>query len=242
MEHSFLPDKGPGTTTKPVSIARVLFRLWLAAMATIVVAAVVTACADSDPPAESSAVGIVTSGCGLADGRASGVVVERSDIVVTVAHALAGADSVMVRDQAGNTHEATVAWFDGNSDIAVLRVPTLQAQPRELASAGSGDEAVLMVWTAHETIEVKPATISRRIDVTIEDIYIEATVQRSGLEIMAAVERGDSGGAVIVDEHLVGMVYANSRARENVGFALDHTEIRRAVDSVQESASTGRCL
>lgn len=72
-----------------------------------------------------SGVGVVAHGCALTAQLASGVVVDRPDQVVTVAHAIAGATSISVVDHADDVYPATVRALDKDRDLAVLDVPGL---------------------------------------------------------------------------------------------------------------------
>ena len=132
--------------------------------------------------------------------------------------------------------------LDPASDIAVLEAPTIEVPHLEIAPTSSGETGALAVFSSDGSIVLKPATVVRRIDVTIEDIYIEETVRRAGLEVSADVVRGDSGAPLLIDGVVVGIVYGNSRARESVAFLLDHTELRRAIESAGAPVDTGRCV
>jgi S1-C subfamily serine protease len=86
-------------------------------------------------------------------------------------------------------------------------------------------------------------TVTRRIRVSIEDIYVDDIVERGAIEIDAEVVRGDSGGAVIrADGEVIGLIYATSRSRA-AGFALNDDELRAVLDATAEApVDSGPCL
>lgn len=202
---------------------------------------------DSGPPSAdrraASAVGIVGAGCSLVDQLGSGVVLQSAGQVVTVAHTIAGAAEITVVGADGTEHVATVSAFDKDSDLAVLDVPTLRAEPLKIGSVTTGPGNVL-VWSRDGGTEARPVDVVKRLRITIEDIYTEEIVQRTGLEIAGQIEIGDSGGPVVTsDGDVIGIVYANSRERDGVGFATDSAEIRDVLSSRSETpVAHGRCF
>lgn len=197
---------------------------------------------DPDPPPPvASGVGVRTSGCGLADRIGSGVVVAPRT-VVTVAHTVAGASEVTVVDRFGTGHAATPIAFDPNRDLAVLRADGLAAPSLGVASGRPGP-ATVMSWGPDAGVVVGDAEITRLLAITIEDIYVSDIVERSGLEVRADIEIGDSGGPVLDPSgNVVGIVYARSRARPGVGFAVDRTEIDAVLAAAtEERADVGPC-
>lgn len=190
-----------------------------------------------------SAVGVRAGGCSLVETIGTGAVVADQGTVVTVAHTLAGADTVVVIDADGTEHAATVTSFDPGADLAALSVPTLDAPPLALGTDRVGPARALR-WRPDSGIELLEVDITRRLAITIEDIYLEREVRRSGMELAAEIEVGDSGGPVIDDAgRVVGIVYANSRSRPRVGFATDATEIDAVLAAGRPgvAASTQRC-
>lgn len=191
-----------------------------------------------------SGVGVVAEGCAPVAQLASGVVVERRDQVVTVAHAIAGATAVSVVDHAGNTYPATVVAFDKDRDLAVLDVPRLDAPPLDLAPADVGPGATL-TWNRDEGVTYDDVSIDKRLLVTIEDIYVEELVERRGIEVSGDIRVGDSGGAVLsTTGGVTGIIYAHSRPRKGVGFATDSSELEallRTMSTAGADVVAGRC-
>lgn len=190
-----------------------------------------------------SAVGIVAEGCSLVAQLGSGVVLEADGQVVTAAHPIKGATTITVIDSAGEEHAATVLAFDKDSDLAVLDAPTLTAEALPLGNPAIGD-GTLLVWSRDDGSEAKPIDIVKRLRITIEDIYVDEIVERSGLEIAGKVAIGDSGGAIVTSAgEVIGIVYASSRERGDVAFATDSVEIRAVLASRSQSpVNNGRCV
>ncbi len=210
------------------------------------VALLSAACASDNSPADQvplkSGVGIVAEGCGSVAQLASGVVIVSPGQVVTVAHAIAGATSISVVDYSGDVHPATVRAFDKDRDLAVLFVPGLDAPALDLAPGVPGAGAVL-TWSRGGGVASDDVNVTKRLVVTIEDIYVEETVDRRGLEILGEIRVGDSGGAVLSSTgDVVGIIYAHSRARDGVGFATDSSELDELLRTMSEAPVTnGRC-
>ena len=210
------------------------------------VAALAASCASEHRPGEAelrlSGVGIVAEGCALTAQLASGVVVDRPGQVATVAHAIAGATSISVVDHAGDIYPATVRAFDKDRDLAVLAVPGLEAPALDLASGAVGPGATL-TWTRADGVTYDEVEMSKRLTVTIEDIYIEEIVERRGMEVLGDISVGDSGGAVLSSTgDVIGIIYAHSRSRDGVGFATDSSELDAMLRTISDtSVANGRC-
>ena len=204
-----------------------------------------------DGEATRSGVGVVAEGCGLAARVGSGVVVSGDDgepVVVTVAHTLRGATAATVVDAAGDEHDARVVAFDKDADLAALEAPSLSAPSIPVAADADavvgGTNGSILTWGRDDGVAQVPVEIVKRLRVTIEDIYVDEIVERTALEIAGAVTVGDSGGPVLdADGDVIGIVYANSRARESVGFATDQLELTDLLATVTgEQVDTGTCI
>jgi len=189
-----------------------------------------------------SVVGVEASGCSLVPALGSGTVLA-DERVMTSAHTVAGALDIVVIDGEGRSLSATLVGFDPDKDLAVLSVPGLASPPLSLGQASGEESGWVVAWNRDDGIHAYPMTVTKRILVTIEDIYVDDIVERGAIEIAADVAKGDSGGAVISAEgEVVGLIYATSRTR-TAGFALDGEEIAAALAAAAgESVDAGRCL
>ncbi len=189
-----------------------------------------------------SGVGILAEGCTLVAQLASGVIVDRPGQVVTVAHAIAGARSITVVDHAGIAYPATVRAFDKDSDLAVLDVSGLDAPALDVVPSTVG-AGFILTWSRDAGVMYDQVKVSKLLTVTIEDIYVEAIVERKGIEVLGEIHSGDSGGAVLSSAgDVMGIIYAQSRTRTEVGFATDASELEALLLTTSKTAvSNGRC-
>lgn len=194
-----------------------------------------------------SGVGILADGCGPSAGSGSGVAVGEPGQIVTVAHTVAGATQVSVVDGAGTAHSARVIAFDPSADLAVLHVDAAEfgvpPLPVIAADPVAGPSAMLR-WTKSGGVEHFDIEVTTRLAITIDDIYGLGSVERSGLEIAADIEVGDSGGPVLsAGGEVIGIIYARSRSRPGTAFATDAAEVRSILATVTGSVvDNGACV
>lgn len=170
--------------------------------------------------AEASTVKITARTCGaLSTGTGFAVA---TDYVVTNAHVVAGGTTVRV-SLAGSLFDAAVVLFDPDLDVALLWVPRLPAPPLLLASTEPqrGDAGAAIGFPGGGRMVIVPAAVADRYEAHGRDIYDEHRVARRILELRAAIDRGDSGGPfVLADGTVGGIVFAEARTDEDVGYAL----------------------
>lgn len=171
--------------------------------------------------AEGSTVKVAAQTCGsLSSG--TGFVVA-TDYVVTNAHVVAGGSTVRV-SLAGSPFDAEVVLFDPALDVALLWVPRLPAPALRFAvrNPERGEAGAALGFPGGGGMVIVPAAVARQYDAARgRDIYDEQFVTRQILELRAAIERGDSGGPFILADGTVGgVIFAEARADEDVGYAL----------------------
>jgi len=184
-------------------------------------------------------VGSVGSGFVIADGY-----------VVTNAHVVAGADAdaIRVTDMDGRIFDATPVLFDPSLDVAVLYAPRLDLPGLRFASAEPprGAIAAALGYPGGGALTIVPAAVAGRYAATGLDIYGDDRVRREILELRAAIERGDSGGPLILENGTVGgVVFAESRTNEDVGYALSPIAVAGRVSpgvGRTTPVDTGACL
>jgi S1-C subfamily serine protease len=172
-------------------------------------------------PAEGSTVKVTAQTCGaLSSGTGFAVA---TDYVVTNAHVVAGGRTVRV-SLAGSPFDAEVVLFDPELDVALLWVPRLPAPALRFAVTNPerGDAGAALGFPGGGGMAIVPAAVARQLgDARGLDIYGEHPVTRQILELRAAIERGDSGGPfVLADGTVGGVVFAEARTNEDVGYAL----------------------
>jgi S1-C subfamily serine protease len=179
-------------------------------------------------PAEASVLKVSAATCGLSS-VGTGFAI-RNDEVLTNAHVIAGADAhgirVMARD--GRLFDAVPILFDPKLDVALLHVPGMAVHPLQFASTDPARGAVgaTLGFPNGGPLTILAAAVAGRYPATGHDIYGTDQVKRDILELRAAVERGDSGGPLILTDGTVGgVVFAEARTDPNVGYALTPSEI-----------------
>jgi S1-C subfamily serine protease len=185
---------------------------------TIVVIATLAGCA-ADPPA--GVVGLTVTGCSTGEAHGSGIVVAPG-LVLTAAHVVKGADEIDVTNGARSTTASVVA-FDPDMDLAYVRLDDdLPGSTIELADSAveRGERGVAYVFRDGHVVAL-PVVVRRPVRIKTEDIYIEGDTNRPGFELDADIGAGDSGGPVLVDGKVVGVLWARSSKYEHRAYAID---------------------
>jgi S1-C subfamily serine protease len=151
---------------------------------------------------------------------------------VTVAHVLESGRPVRVRAGRG-ARAATVVHSDARLDVAVLATEAAPGDGRGavvMARAVPGGRARLLVRRAGRTVRL-PVVVRRRARLRVAGLEGSPPAQRAGLVLSVSVRPGDSG-APLVDAagRVTGMVFARSRERSDVAYAVDAAEIERLLE------------
>lgn len=204
----------------------------------LAVAAGLAGCA-ADPP--SALVGLQVIGCSPHPEVGSGMFVHvdgrDEPLVLTAAHVVKGARVITVH-RGASSGTATVVAFDPEMDLAYLAVDGLDtAVPWTVDSEAieGGERGAAYVVRGGEPTSLA-VTLVRRVQIRTEDIYIEGETMRPGYEIAVDIDAGDSGGAVVVDGKVVGVVWARSRRDTDRAYAIDPV---RAGATVTEQLASG---
>jgi S1-C subfamily serine protease len=140
------------------------------------------------------------------DGTACGLGIEGSGwvaapgVVMTNAHVVAGEQDTGV-EVGGNSPglPAQVIGFDPHNDIAVLRVPGLQAPALSLATANPqpGTAAAILGYPEDGPFDREPGRVGQTLDVNTEDAYGQGPVTRLVTQLLGLVRPGNSGGPMV---------------------------------------------
>jgi S1-C subfamily serine protease len=176
----------------------------------------------------------------------TGFVAARS-YVVTNAHVVAGATTVRVAI-GDELHDALPVLVDSQLDIALVHVPSLTAPALTFAEEDPerGMTGATFGFPQGEGLDVQPAAVAGAYDARGRDIYGERRVTRSILELRALIDQGDSGGPLILADGTVGgVVFAEARTDEEVGYALTPTDVYDTIAPAigrTSGAPTGACI
>jgi S1-C subfamily serine protease len=196
--------------------------------------------------AEASTLRVASGPCGGLESTGTGFVVAPG-YVLTNAHVIAGGSVIRVRG-IGGTYDATPVLFDPGFDIALLRVPNLVALALPLANAdpARGTPAAVLGYPNGGPLRVVSAAVADRYPANGRNIYGTELVRREIVEIRSDIERGNSGGPLMLADGTVGgVVFAEARTDEDVGYALAPTAVAERVNPFigsTEAVATGDCL
>jgi S1-C subfamily serine protease len=181
--------------------------------------------------------------CGV-DSEGTGWVLQRGR-VVTNAHVVAGASSVVVR-QSGSTNveRATLVAFDPSRDLAVLDVTDLGAPALDIGpDLTAGAAAYAVGYPGDGPFTVSPQRVRDRVTARGTDIYQSGTVDRDIYSLRGVVRPGNSGGPLLDQNgQVAGIVFARSATDPDTGYALALSELRPVLSSVGSAPiSSGAC-
>jgi len=158
---------------------------------------------------------------------------------------VAGVDRPSVLRTDGRRIQATVVVFDPDRDLAVLRVPGLNQAALPVADSDVGDEgAVYGHPRGQDALAISPARIESKVNAQGLDLYGDRRIRRQVLVLAAALEPGDSGGALVdTGGRVVGVAFAVAPDRPATAYALASEELR-AVLAVPRGGQvdTGPCV
>lgn len=187
-------------------------------------------------------VNIQTAGFDGSRGEASGVVIDRSGVIVTNHHVVEGARTVRVAFNDGR-HErpvpAEVVGTASERDLAIVRVRFRDLVPVRLGRSSRlrlGDPVLAVGFP----LGLGGPTVTQGIV-----SGLDRTIQASSgppleglLQTDAAINPGNSGGALVdAAGRLVGIntVGARAGAAENVGFAISIDSARAVIDEIRST-------
>lgn len=181
--------------------------------------------------------------CGV-DSEGSGWVVQRGR-VVTNAHVVAGASSIVVRESGGTTVDrATLVAFDPERDLAVLDVTDLSAPALDIGQdLGAGQQAYAAGYPGDGPFTITPQRVRDQVTARGTDIYQSGTVERQIYALRGSIRPGNSGGPLLDRSgDVVGVVFARSTVDPETGYALTLDELRPVLGSVGPTPiSSGAC-
>ncbi len=210
-----------------------------------------------DPPAStpaavadaSSSVVLVTAqkmSCGIVS-TGSGWPMNSTEIV-TNAHVVAGASTVTVTDpRTSRNFEANVVYYDPELDIAVLRVPDLNADALTVddEAAAPGDDVYAVGYPGGGPLTITPGRVRSVVQAVGLDIYNTTPVTRQVYSLRAEIRAGDSGGPLLNSAgDVVGVVFARSTTDTETGYALTSAQVNTALETADvavAAVSTGAC-
>jgi serine protease Do len=176
------------------------------------------------------------------EGTGSGVIIDKSGIILTNNHVVEGADEVLVRLSDGREFKATDIKTDPQTDLAVLRVKADGSLPA--ATLGNSDELEIGDW-------VIAVGNPFGLDSTVSAGIISGKHRELGrgqrtryLQTDAAINPGNSGGPLVnLDGDVIGIntaIASNSGGYQGIGFAIPINRAKWVTDQLIKSGIVSR--
>ena len=189
-----------------------------------------------------SVVKVLGTACGL--GVEGSGWVAGDGLVVTNAHVVAGQKDTRVLlegDEPGIDAEAV--HFDPRNDVAVLRVPGLQAPSLPLAAAPrAGTSAAVLGFPRNGPYDERAGRLGGTRDVVTQDAYGRGPVRRSITSLRGAVRSGNSGGPMVDGRgRVVTTIFAATTSGPRGGYGVPNQVVREALERGGGPVDTGAC-
>ncbi|HEY2326849.1 MAG TPA: CvpA family protein [Gaiellaceae bacterium] len=178
--------------------------------------------------ARGSVVRILATACGLGV-EGSGWVVAQHE-VVTAAHVIAGANGIKV-----DGHPAQALVVDRRQDVAILRVPALDARPLTMVEPQRGDGVAILGFPEDGPFDARAGRIGVTGDAIIDGSLREVTAL-SGL-----VRHGNSGGPAVNGAGQVEATIFAAKVGTTAGYGIPAHTIRLDLQKIRGPVSTGSC-
>lgn len=175
---------------------------------------------------------------GLGRGEGSGVVIDRSGVILTNFHVVSGAVNVDVvfNDDHGRMQGRVIGGIP-ERDLAVIRVDADDLDPIEMGRSSNlrlGDDVIAIGFPlglgGPTVTKGIVSALDRNIDAGTEGLELQGLLQTD-----AAINPGNSGGALIDRAgRLVGIntAAATASAAENIGFAIAIDEALPVIEEI----------
>jgi len=168
---------------------------------------------------------------------------------ITAAHVVAGAERTTVISSDGDRHAVDVVLFDPDLDVAVLRTPAAIGEPLgfyddEIDAGMTGSTAFARLTDGALEVRTTDLEVLRRVNIETTDIYLDRDVTRSGFEIEATIDPGDSGAVVVIGGGAAGVIWARSTEQEGRAWAVDIPDVvrdRSTRRTLVDPVDTGAC-
>ncbi len=175
-------------------------------------------------------------------GIGSGVIIDRTGIILTNNHVVAGADEVMIELADGEQLKVTDIKTDERTDLAVLRVEA--DHPLPAARLGDSDSMEIGDWVLAVGCPFElDLTVSAGI-ISGKGRSIRAGKRASFLQTDAAINPGNSGGPLVnLDGEVVGIntaIASSTGGYQGVGFAIPINLAKWVTKQLVDSGSVRR--
>jgi S1-C subfamily serine protease len=192
--------------------------------------------------ARASVVKILGTACGV--GVEGSGWVAAPGVVVTNAHVVAGQEDTKVLPGGAEPGLAAQAIaFDSENDLAVLRVPGLDAPPLQIArDPESGTSAAILGFPLNGPYDVRAGRLGQTREVVSQDAYGRGPVRRTIVSLRGAVRSGNSGGPMVDGAgRVVTTIFAATISGPRGGYGVPNAIVRDTLSRASGPVSTGPC-
>jgi S1-C subfamily serine protease len=149
---------------------------------------------------------------------------------------------VLVRGREPGLDAHAIA-FDPRNDVAVLRVPGLEAPALQLdESPRSGTSAAILGFPGNEDYDVRAGRLGQTRDVVTLDAYGRGPVRRNISALRGAVRSGNSGGPMVDGRgRVVTTIFAATTSGPRGGYGVPNAIVRGAIAGARGRVDTGPC-
>jgi len=160
------------------------------------------------------------------DKMGSGIIFDSAGYILTNYHVIAGITDIRVSifGQQGKTFPCEIIYLDSEKDLAIIKINTGFSLPT--VTLGNSDmlEAAEEVLAVGCPFSLEQSVTHGIISDTKRTVVIDGRTYRDLIQTDAAINSGNSGGALInMDGKVIGVnvaIYAPSRVYCGVGFAI----------------------
>lgn len=182
-------------------------------------------------------------------GFGSGVIISKDGYIITNNHVVAGATEVSVTLNNNSEYTATVIGGDTQTDIALLKIEAPKGEDFDYVSFGDSDNLQVGEWVLavgnpfNLTSTVTAGIVSAK---NRANIVGEAKSLQSFIQVDAAVNPGNSGGALVNTRgELVGIntaIYSQTGNFAGYAFAIPISIAGKVASDIKEYGSVQRAV
>ena len=169
-------------------------------------------------------------------GTGSGVIISPDGYIITNNHVIEGAQSIEITTNDNKTFDAEIVGTDPNTDIALLKIDS--DEPLNYSTFGDSNNARIGEWVLAVGNPFNlTSTVTAGI-ISAKSIYLSGRNTQSFIQTDAAVNPGNSGGALVnINGDLIGINTAISSQTGNYigySFAVPSNIARKVVEDIME--------
>jgi S1-C subfamily serine protease len=184
----------------------------------------------------------ITSGFG--GGAGTGFVISADGNIVTNAHVVEGAESIVVHLPDGRSLEAELVESDPTRDLAVVNIEATGLPIARLGASAElevGDE-VLAIGNALNLGDT-PTVTTGIVSALDREVHIDDKVLTRVIQTDAAINPGNSGGPLVnARGEVIGVNTAIAGDAEGIGFAISIDHARPVIESLAQGVVPTRPL